>query len=192
MVSAVTDVKTFTDEEYLALEVGSDVRSEFRAGEIVEITGGTPAHNRISGALHAIAWYQLRRKPYAAFVTDQRLWLPKADLHTYPDLMVVADPIELKPGRKDTVVNPILIAEVLSDSTEAYDRNQKFEHYRTLETFREYLLVDQYRPHIERYEKQSKKQWLFTEYTDLEASFTLSSVAVEIAMADIYEGIEFT
>ncbi|MGI8933283.1 MAG: Uma2 family endonuclease, partial [Phormidesmis sp.] len=97
----------------------------------------------------------------------------------------------LKPGRKDTVMDAVLIAEVLSDSTEAYDRNKKFEHYRTIETFQEYVLIDQYRPHAERYEKQAANQWLFTEYSGLEAILTLSSVGVEITLADLYEAVEF-
>ncbi len=79
--------------------------------------------------------------------------------------MVVANPVTLKPGRKDTVMDAVLIAEVLSDSTEAYDRSQKFEHYRTMETFQEYVLIDQYRPHVEHYERQSANLWLFSAST---------------------------
>ena len=190
-MTAAIDIKTYTAEEYLALEIESETRSEFRNGEIVAMTGGTPAHNQLAGALHALVWLQLRKKPYTAFVTDQRLWLPAVNLYTYPDLMVVADPVELKPERKDTVMNAVLIAEILSSSTEAYDRQAKFEHYRTMETFTEYVLIDQYRPHVEHYERQSENQWLFTEYNGLDGSFTLSSVDVEIAIADLYEAIEF-
>ncbi|MEL6352212.1 MAG: Uma2 family endonuclease [Cyanobacteria bacterium J06627_28] len=191
MTAATVGTKTYTAEEYLTLEIESDTRSEFRNGEIVAMTGGTPAHNRLAGALYALIWFELRKKPYTVFVTDQRLWLPTMNLYTYPDLMIMADPVVLKPGRKDTVINPMLIAEVLSDSTEAYDRNKKFEHFRTIETFQEYVLIDQYRPHVERYEKQTTNQWLFTEYSGLEASFTLSSVGMDIALADLYEAIEF-
>ena len=190
-MTAAIEVNTYTAEEYLDLEIASDTRSEFRDGEIVAMTGGTPEHNKLSGALHALIWLQLRRKPYTAFVTDQRLWLPAANLYTYPDLMVVANPVELQPGRKDTVMNAVLIAEVLSGSTEAYDRNQKFEHYRTMASSQEYVLIDQYRSHVERYERQAANQWLFTEYNGLEGSFTLSSVGVEIAIADLYEATEF-
>lgn len=191
MTVAAASTETYTAEAYLALEIESDNRSEFRDGEIVEMTGGTPAHNRIASALNALLWFGLRQKPYSVFVTDQRLWIPAANLYTYPDVMVVADPVKLKPDRKDTVVDAALIAEVLSGSTEAYDRNQKFAHYRTIETFQEYILIDQYRPYAEHYVRQGENQWLFTEYAGLEASLMLSSVGVQIALADLYEAIEF-
>lgn len=184
-------LKIYTAEEYLALEVDSDVRSEFRNGKIVPMTGGTPDHNRLSSALNALLWFALRKQSFSVFVTDQRLWIPKANIHTYPDVMVVADPVTLKPGRKDTVMNPILIAETLSDSTAGYDRGDKFAHYRTIETFREYILVHQYQPRVEHYVKQTENQWLFTEHAGLKASFTLSSVNVAIALADLYEAIAF-
>ena len=119
---SVTAIKTkpFTAEAYLALEEKADVRSEFRNGEIVEMTGGTPMHNEISRMFVFLLTAALRKQPYSIFVTDQRLWLPKANRYTYPDVMVTPRPVELQPNRKDTVMNPILIAETLSDSTEAY------------------------------------------------------------------------
>ncbi len=183
--------KTYTAEEYLTLEVASDVRSEFRDGEIVEMTGGTPAHSEITRMLVVLLTMALRKQPYSIFVTDQRLWIPEANLHTYPDVMITPRPPALKPGRKDTVMNPIFVAETLSDSTEGYDRGEKFAHYRTIETFQEYLLVSQYQPRVEHYVKQAENQWLFTEYSGLEARLKLSSVAVEITLADLYEAVEF-
>lgn len=192
MTTAVTaGTKTYTSEEYLALEIASETRSEFRNGEIVAMTGGTPAHNEIAGSFFFLLKSALRRQPYSIFMTDQRLWIPGANLHTYPDVMLMPRPPILKPGRKDTVMDAVLIAEVLSDSTEAYDRNKKFEHYRTMETLQEYVLIDQYRPHVERYEKQSENQWIFTEYSGLDTSFALSSAPVEIEMSDLYEAVEF-
>ncbi|MGD1867408.1 MAG: Uma2 family endonuclease [Phormidesmis sp.] len=110
--------------------------------------------------------------------------------HTYPDVMMIAGPVELQQDREDTVMNAILVAETLSDSTEAYDRGDKFAYYRTMETFQEYVLIHQYRPCVEHYVKQSKNQWLFTEHTGREASFRLSSVEIEIALADLYEAVE--
>ncbi|NET33922.1 MAG: Uma2 family endonuclease [Cyanothece sp. SIO1E1] len=183
--------QTYTAEEYLALEIESDIRSEFRSGEIVPMTGGTPAHNKLSSAFNALLWFGLRGKPYSVFVADQRLWIPSVDHYVYPDVMIVANPVELKPGRKDTVVNPILIVEILSKSTQGYDQGKKFAHYRTIESFQEYVLIDQYSSHVEHYLKQTTKQWLFTEYDRLDATFALASVSVEIALADLYEAIEF-
>lgn len=191
MVIATTPSQTYTAEEYLAQEVESDIRSEFRAGEIVEMTGGTPEHNEITGTFLFLLKAALRKQSYSIFVTDQRLWIPQPDIYTYPDVMVTRRPPDLKPGRKDTVINPVMIAETLSSSTEGYDRGEKFAHYRTIETFQEYILIDQYRPHVEHYMKQATKQWLFTEYDSLETTFKLASVPVEIALAELYETIEF-
>jgi Uma2 family endonuclease len=189
MTLASSPAQIYTAEEYLALEVESDRRHEYRHGEIVPMTGGTPDHNKIASALNALLWFALRGKPYSLFITDQRLWIPALDTYTYPDAMVIADPVDLKPGRKDTVTNPLLLAEVLSDSTEKYDRGDKFEAYRTLSSLQEYVLIDQYRPHVEQYVKQSEHQWLFTEYSGLEARVPLASIPVELALTDLYEGV---
>ncbi|MEO0867265.1 MAG: Uma2 family endonuclease [Cyanobacteria bacterium J06642_11] len=187
----VAAAKTYTAEEYLTLEVESELRHEYRAGEIVEMTGGTPNHNEITANLIFVLKMALRKQLYSIFVTDQRLWIPERDRYTYPDVMVTGRPPELKLERKDTVVNPIVIAETLSQSTKDYDRGEKFVHYRTIETFQEYVLIDQYRPYVEHHVKQAEHQWLLTEYQGLDASFSLVSVSVEIALADVYEGIEF-
>ncbi|MGF1567706.1 MAG: Uma2 family endonuclease [Nodosilinea sp.] len=189
MTLTSSPAKTYTADEYLALEVESDTRHEYRHGEIVPMTGGTPAHNEINSVLNALLRFALKGQPYSIFVTDQRLWIPDQNLYTYPDIMVTPRPVDLKPGRKDTVMNPILIAEVLSDSTEKYDRGAKFEFYRTLSTFQEYLLIAQEKPHVEQYVKQAENQWLFMEYHDLSQTVELSSVGVTIALADLYEAV---
>ena len=192
MTLAPSPVKRYTAEEYLALEVKSDIRNEFRNGDIIPMTGAPPEHNEIAGNLCFLLKAALRRKAYSVFVTDQRLWIPEPDLYTYPDIMVMPRPFDRKPGRKDTVMNPILIAETLSDSTAAYDRDEKFKAYRTISSFQEYLLIEQYQPHVEQYVKQSKNQWLFTEYQGLDTHFSLVSVpGVNIALVDLYEAIEF-
>ncbi|MEL7068521.1 MAG: Uma2 family endonuclease [Cyanobacteria bacterium J06581_3] len=184
-------IKTYTEQEYLVLEVESDIRNEFRDGVIVPMVGGTPEHNMISSALNALLWFGLRKKSYTVFVSDQRLWIPAANLHTYPDVMITPKPPELKAGRKDTVVNPIFVAETLSSSTQGYDRGDKFAHYRTINSFQEYLLIEQYQPRVEHYVKQGENQWLLTEYSGLDATFHLSSVDIEIALSDLYENVEF-
>ncbi|MEO1144360.1 MAG: Uma2 family endonuclease [Cyanobacteria bacterium J06638_22] len=189
MTIAPSQTKTYTAEEYLALEVESETRSEYRDGEIIPMTGGTPAHNEITATLIFLLKSALRQQPYSIFVTDQRLWVPDGDRYTYPDVMVTPRPADLKQGRKDTVINPILIAEVLSDSTQGYDRGDKFAAYRTIPPFQEYLLIDQYKPHVEQYVKQSENQWLFTEYDDLGQTFTLQSVEVAIALKELYEAV---
>ncbi len=191
MTIAASKARTYTAEEYLALEVDSEVRSEFRAGEIVEMTGGTPAHNEITRMLIFLLTMALRKQPYSIFVTDQRLWLPERNLYTYPDVMVMPRPPELQSGRKDTVMNPMLIAEVLSESTQGYDRGEKFSAYRTVDTFQEYLLIDQYQPRVEQYVQQETNKWLLTVHDGLEARVALASVPVEVELAELYENLEF-
>jgi len=190
MTFTVIEPKIYTADEYLALEVESETRNEYRNGEIVPMTGGTPTHNELIRALTVILSLGLRGKPYQVFIADQRLSIPERNMYTYPDAMIVPRPVELQPGRKDTVTGPILIAEVLSDSTKAYDRDEKFAAYRAIATFQEYLLLDQSRLHIEQYVKQSANQWLFTEYNGQEAKVLLATVAVEIVLADLYENVE--
>lgn len=191
MTVAEPKTKIYSPEEYLALEIESEVRSEFRDGEIVEITGGTPEHNEITRMLVFLLTMALRRQPYSIFITDQRLWIPDMKRYTYPDVMVMPRPPELQPGRRDTVMNPTLIAEVLSDSTKGYDRGDKFAAYRTISTFTEYLLVDQYQARVEQYVRQAENQWLLTVYEGLEVKVNLESVSVEIALAELYENVDF-
>lgn len=191
MVIATDAAKTYTAEEYLALEVESEIRNEYRNGEIVSMTGGTPNHNKLTSALSALLWFALRQKPYSVFVTDQRLWIPECDLYTYPDIMTIAEPLELKPGRKDTVVNPILLAEVLSPSTAEYDRADKFAAYRTISTVQEYLLIAQDKPQVEQFVKQAEREWLFIDHQGLDAVVKVRSLGVEIALADLYEAINW-
>lgn len=188
-MSTFTPTKTYTAEEYLTLEVESNIRHAYRHGAILPMTGGTPAHNEISRMLVFLLTAQLRRQPYSIFVTDQRLWIPELEQYTYPDVMVTPRPAELNPDRKDTVVNPILVAEVLSDSTEKYDRGEKFEAYRAIPTFQEYVLIAQAKPHVEQYIKQAENQWLFMEYRDLSQTFELRSLNVTITLSELYEVI---
>lgn len=183
--------KTHTPEEYLDLEIKAETRNEYRDGEIIPMAGGTPNHNEINSIFNALLRVSLKGQPYSIFVADQRLWIPDRKIYTYPDVMIVPRPIELQAGRKDTITNPIVIVEVLPDSTEAYNRGEKFAAYRTIPTFQEYLLIDQYQPHVEQYVKQSANQWLFSEYNGEDAKFSLTTAPVEIALADLYENIEF-
>ena len=188
---AQTETKNYTHEEYLELEIASETRNEYRNGEIIPMTGGTPDHNKISGNLYIILSLALKRKPYETFHVDQRLWIPEVSLYTYPDVMVLQKPLELQTGRKDTVLNPCFIAEVLSKSTQNYDRSEKFASYRTIPTFQEYLLIDQYRIHVEHYVKTDVNQWIFSEYDDPNITLSFSNFETQILIADLYENIDF-
>jgi Uma2 family endonuclease len=188
---AQTETKIYTPEEYLELEIVCETRNEYRNGEIIPMTGGTPDHNEIAGNLNASLKLALKGQPYRIFIADQRLWIPTINIYTYPDVMVLQKPIELQIGRKDTVINPVLIAEILSKSTQNYDRSEKFATYRTIPTFKEYLLVDQYRIHVEHYVKTGVNQWTFSEYDDPNITLSLNTLELQILIADLYENIDF-
>ena len=191
MTIAQTKERTYTPEEYLELEIASETRNEYRNGEIIPMTGGTPNHNEISSILNAILRLSLKGKPYSIFVADQRLWIPAAGFHTYPDVMIVPKPIQLQTGRKDTVTNPCFIAEVLSKSTQNYDRSEKFVAYQTIPSFGEYLMINQYSVRVEHHVKTAPDRWLLSEYTDPSTILTLSSFDLQLSIADLYENIDF-
>jgi Uma2 family endonuclease len=125
------------------------------------------------------------------FVTDQRLWIPRKCIYTYPDVMIIQGELQLQEGRKDTITNPMIIAEVLSNSTKAYDKDEKFRAYRTISSFQEYVLIDQYSLHVEQYYKTEPRKWIFSEYDGAEAILSLNSVPFEIALADLYDKVAF-
>ncbi|MFP4338603.1 MAG: Uma2 family endonuclease, partial [Halothece sp.] len=124
------------------------------------------------------------------FVADQRLWIPEFNIYTYPDVMVIQRPVMLQQGRNDTVTNPLMIAEIISQSTRSYDKDEKFTAYRSLPTFQEYLLIDQYQLKVERYSKFNQKQWLFSEYTEATDKIVLSSLPFEIQLGDLYSDLD--
>ncbi|MBW4617929.1 MAG: Uma2 family endonuclease [Cyanosarcina radialis HA8281-LM2] len=190
--------RTFSREEYLEFEINSEERHEYVNGEVRLMTGGTPDHNDIASNLLVALKLQLKGKPYRIFMADQRLWVPDRNLYTYPDVMVVEKPLQLQAGRTDTVINPCFIAEVLSKSTENYEspsetlreRGEKFSSYRTIESFREYLLIDQYSTHVEHYVKTAANQWLLSEYNDPKIALSLSTFKAQIEIAALYENID--
>lgn len=182
--------RTYTREEYLELEVASEERHEYVNGEVRLMTGGTPDHNELAINLATLIKSTLRGKPYRIFGADQRLWIPGRNLYTYPDVMVVEKPLQLQIGRTDTVINPCFIAEVLSKSTQDYDHGEKFSAYRTVESFREYLLIDQYQIYVEHYVKTAANQWLLSEYDDPSVTLSLNTFKAQIEITALYENID--
>lgn len=182
--------RIYSPNEYLELELASEIRSEYRNGAIVPMTGGTPDHNELAINLAALLKSALRGKSYRIFATDQRLWVPNRNLYTYPDVMVVEKPLQLQTGRTDTVINPCFIAEVLSKSTQDYDHGEKFSAYRTIDSFREYLLIDQYSFHVEHYVKTAANQWLLSEYDEPNFTVSLPVFQAQIESIALYENID--
>lgn len=181
----------YTPEEYLELEVQSLEKNEYINGEIIPMVGGMPNHNLIIGNFYAALNFALRRQPYFVFVSDQRLWIPKARIYTYPDVMIVQGELQLQTGRKDTIINPLIIIEVLSKSTQEYDRGDKFKAYRTIPSFQEYILVDQYSYHVEQYSKTDNNQWLFSEQDGETATLQLTKIPFNISLLDLYDKVNF-
>jgi Uma2 family endonuclease len=181
----------YTPEEYLALEEEAEYKNEYRDGEILPMTGGTTNHNEIAVNFYSNIKLTLRRQNYRIYMGDVRLWIPSYRVYTYPDIMVIkGEPIYEGKGTT-TVTNPLLIVEVLSNSTKNYDRGDKFKYYRSIPEFQEYILIDQYSFNVEQFSKQSEGQWLFTESQSENSILTLNSLNFQIIFQDIYEGINF-
>lgn len=173
---------------YLDLERRSEVRSEWLDGEVVAMTGGSREHNLIVGNLVGELRAQLKRRPCEVYPSDLRVRVP-AGLYTYPDVVVACGEPRFEDEHRDTLLNPTLLVEVLSRSTEAYDRGEKFERYRTLDSLAEYLLVSQTRPHVEQFLRQPDGRWLLAEATGLEATIDLPSIGCRLALAEVYERV---
>ena len=191
MVSQSVERKKYTRQEYLDFEINAEERHEYLDGEIRVMAGGTPNHNRIIGNFYIALKLALAESRYDIFFSDQRVWIPEKNLYTYPDIFVIEGELQLQEGRKDTLMNPCLIAEVLSSSTQGYDKDEKFKAYRTVPSLQEYVLIDQYSPQIEHYRKTDPNQWLFTEYSGLEAMLRLRVGNLTIPLADIYDRANF-
>ena len=185
-----TEQRYYSPAEYLALEEAADFRSEYTDGLIIPMTGGSTNHNRLAGNLHAGMVFGLP-DDYEPFIGDVRLWIPKKRIYTYPDIMVIAGDVAYHDERTDTVLNPQVIVEVLSKSTEQYDRQGKFAAYRTLPSFQEYLLIDQTQVLVEHYFKTAKKRWSFVEYDEEDESIKFETIPFEISLAALYKRVKF-
>lgn len=181
-----------TEAEYLTIERAAEFKSQFYDGEMFAMAGGTPRHSRIATNLTRELCNHLRGSRCVTYNADLRLKVEASGILTYPDLSVICGPLEFALGTEDTVVNPTLIIEVLSDSTEAFDRGRKFEHYRRMPALREYLLVSQHEPRIEQYVRREAGRWELQEAAGLDASLALPSLGVTLALAGVFEGVEFS
>lgn len=186
-----TRQETYTPQEYRLSEETAEFRNEYHDGEIVPMTGGTINHNRIIGNIYAYLKSALRGKNAEPFMSDLRLWIPQYSRGTYPDIMVISGNPIFTERRVDEVLNPVLIVEVLSQSTREFERNEKFRLYRSLPDFCEYLLVDQYQFLVQQYIKNESRQWLFQEFETETDSISLTSLGVEFSLGHIYEGVQF-
>lgn len=179
-----------TPQDYLALERSAAYKSEYFAGDIFAMTGASESHNLIVTNTVRELGVQLKKRPCKLYANDMRVKVDATGLYTYPDLVAVCGKAQFDDSHLDTLLNPTLIIEVLSDSTEAYDRGRKFEHYRKLESLAEYVLIAQNRPQVESYRRQSEQHWLLTECTGLEGVLRLQAIDCELVLAEIYDKVE--
>jgi Uma2 family endonuclease len=189
-MSSVAAQSRYSPEEYLALERKAEYKSEYLNGRIIAMSGASRWHNLIAGNLYRELSQQLRGRPCEAYTSDLRVKVSSTGLYTYPDITVACGDILFEDAEIDTLINPNVIVEVLSPSTEAYDRGEKFAHYRRLESLQEYVLVSQDRVRIEYYVRQGT-QWVFSEASTLDETVRLGSIGCDLILRDIYEKVEF-
>jgi Uma2 family endonuclease len=181
----------YSPEEYFKLEETAEFKHEYRDGDIIPMSGGTTNHNQIAGNDYFQLKLALRGQKYRLFIGDVRLWMAEHRLYTYPDLMVIKGDVIYHENRKDTVLNPLVIIEILSESTGSYDHGDKFKYYRSIPEFQEYILIDQYQYSVEQFVKTETGKWQVNFYESVDSILTLSTLDFAINLTDLYEQVNF-
>lgn len=184
-------VPSFSVADYLRIERAATFRSEFFRGEMFAMAGGTPKHSRVKTNVLSQLNLRLKGKPCVPYDSDLRIRC-RTGLYTYPDASVICGQLEFDDDQKDTVLNPTLIVEVLSKSTEAYDRGKKFDHYMTIPALREYVLVSQEDPMMQRFLRNDDETWTLTSVSGMDRSLKLLSIDVELPLAEVFDRVDFT
>lgn len=178
-------------EQYLALERRGEGKHEYVAGELIAMVGASFRHNLIQTRVLASLYGQLRGRPCEVTPSDLRVAITALGIYTYPDVTVVCGEPQFEDAEQDTLLNPTLLVEILSPSTESYDRGRKFQRYRLIPSFREYVLIAQDLPLIEHYLRQPDGRWLLATFEHPDDSLGLESIGCSLALADVYAGIAF-
>jgi len=188
-----TQAKTFiTPEQYLEIERQAEIKSEYWQGEMFAMSGAAEPHNRLTSNISGQFYVQLRSSACSHYSNDMRVRVTATGLYTYPDIVVVRSAPQLLDGRRDTLLNPTLIVEVLSPSTEAYDRGRKFEHYQSIDSLQQYLLVASERMHADLFTRQPDGLWLLKAAGSPEDIIELDSIGCRLTLRDTYERVEFS
>lgn len=182
-----------TPEEYLEFEKDSEFKHEYFDGEVFAMVGARKNHNRVSSNTSSILWNQLRSTQCDVFISDMRVKIAEIDKYTYPDIVVACDKVEFIEEELDSLVNPVVIIEILSDTTESYDRGLKFTHYRLIESLQEYILISQYHCQVEKFKRDNEKKgiWIYSSVEDINASVKIDSINCELALSEVYHRVEF-
>lgn len=184
--------RKYTLEEYFELERTSNERYEYWNGEVFRMSGASDSHVLIETNLITFFNNHLRARGCRVFSANMRIKVPSLPPYRYSDISALCGKaIFERVGGLDTLTNPSLIIEILSDSTEAYDRGDKFTHYKSIPSFKEYLLIAQHRPHVTHYSRQIDNSWSYNEVNELAATLFLASLEVVVEMEEIYEGVVF-
>lgn len=190
-MSALPKKKIVSPEEYLDMEDASLEKHEYFNGEIFQMAGASEKHNTIAGNISANLHFQIRKRPCKSYQNDMRLFVEASGLYTYPDVMITCEkPKLVKYKGLENLTNPTLIIEVLSPSTADYDKGAKFDHYRTLESLQEYVLVWQDKKRVALYTRQPDNSWLLRDFIGAKAEIKLASIECKLAIEDIYEKVE--
>ena len=187
---ALKKPKLYTPAEYLEFERQSETKHELIDGEIFEIAGATRNHNRISTNVVRLLGNQLLERECNVYSSDMRVKITSTKKYTYPDIVAVCGEELFEDSTEDTLLNPMLIIEVLSKSTEAYDRGAKFEFYQTIESFQEYVLISQEPFRVEQYVRKTKNEWSYFEFRQAEDIVKLNSIDCELVLQNIYHKIQ--
>ncbi len=183
-------IRKLTAEQYLEIERKAEFKSEFFRGEMFAMAGASHQHNRISRNLIARIDEHLREGPCEVYGSDMRVRVERTGLHTYPDVVIACGELQFSDSRGDTLSNPKVLIEILSDSTEKYDRGTRSMHYREIESLQEHVLVCQDRPHVEAYQRQPDGNWLLREARDLASSITLHSIGITLPLSEVFHRVE--
>jgi Uma2 family endonuclease len=186
-------VKRYTPEEYYALERSANYKSDYYQGEIFAMAGGTARHSLITSNIAGEVRQRLKGKPCRAYESNLRMAVLATGLRTYPDVAVYCGPLifDKADAAGETAVNPTVLFEVLSKSTEAYDRGLKSENYRRVESLQAYVLVSQDAPHVEIYERQAGGSWLLREVNTVDAVLSIPALEIDLPLAEVYDGVPF-
>lgn len=177
---------------YTDLERSSGIKHEYYRGSVYAMTGASPRHNLIVANVIALLHAQLRGRSCTVYPSDLRIKVEQTGLYTYPDISVICGELHLDSAKRDTATNPTVLVEVLSPSTRDYDRGTKFQHYRTIDTLCEYMVISQELPHIEQYIRQDNDEWLLREFERPGQVVTLESISCRLDLESIYEKVVFS
>jgi Uma2 family endonuclease len=175
-----------TPEEYLALERKSEIKHEYFAGEMFAMVGASKRHNLIAANIIRILGNQLLERPCNVYPSDMRVKVSATGKYAYPDIVVSCEEEKFDDAQNDTLLNPVIIIEILSESTEAYDRGKKFENYQYVESLTEYILVAQDPYRIEQYVRQDNKEWRYFTYHNSEDVLKINAIGCELMLNDVY------